>query len=162
LKSSTASLLACLLVFATAASDPAAAQRGGPWRGCYLNDGWQVEYRPALAIPDIALATFDRRTGEPVVYFNPLQLAWLSAQFTEWTHAHECAHHVLGHLRFGPITAAHESVADCWAIRELVGRGAFSAADVESVQNAIAHLLPGDWLHMPGHYRAIALRSCLG
>ncbi len=49
------------------------------------------------------------------MYFNPLQLAWLSAQFTEWTCAHECAYHVLG-----------------------------------------------DWPHMPGHYRAIALRSCLG
>jgi hypothetical protein len=68
---------------------------------------------------------------------------------------------VLGHLRFGPITAAHEAIADCWAIRELVGRGAFTAADVESVQQAISHLLPGDWLHMPGRYRAIALRRCL-
>jgi hypothetical protein len=153
------------LIFAglliSAAGGPAAAQPPGSGRGCYMNDGWQVEYRPALAIPDIALATHDWHTGEPVVYFNPLQLAWLAPQFTEWAYAHECAHHVLGHLRFGPITAAHEAIADCWAIRELVGRGAFTAADVESVQQAIAHLLPGDWLHMPGRYRAIALRRCL-
>ncbi len=127
---------------------------------CRAHDGRLVGARASVAIPDIALATTDRDTGAPLIYFNPYVILWLPAQLREWIYAHECAHHVLDHLRYGFVTAQQEIEADCWATRELTAQGVLAPADIDLMEHAIARLLPGHWMHMPGRFRAIELQKC--
>lgn len=128
--------------------------------GCIVN-GQPVDYRASVAIPDIALATVDRNTGERLIYYNPFVLSWLPLQLREWIYAHECAHHVLDHLRFGFVTAEQEVEADCWATSELTARGILSPRDIALMEDAIRRLLPRHWMHMPGRFRAIRLQRCV-
>lgn len=128
--------------------------------GCHLFSGQAVQWRPSVAIPDIALATHDRVSGAPVIYYNPSVIDWLPPQLRTWIFAHECAHLVLDHLRFGAVTAEQEIEADCWATRELTARGMLSPYDITLMEEAIATLLPRHWMHMPGRFRAIELHRC--
>jgi hypothetical protein len=128
---------------------------------CTANDGRPVRFRASVTIPDIALATIDRDSGERLIYYNPYVIAWLPPQLRAWIHAHECAHHALDHLRHGEVTAAQEIEADCWATRELTARGVLSPADIALMEHAIARLLPAHWMHMPGRFRAIELQKCV-
>lgn len=128
--------------------------------GCYLSNGQPVQWRASVAIPDIALATHDRVSGAPAIYYNPIAMDWLPPQLRTWIFAHECAHLVLDHLRFGAATAEQEIEADCWATRELTARGVLSPVDIELMEDAIATLLPDHWRHMPGRFRAIELQKC--
>ena len=127
---------------------------------CHLPNGRLVQWRPSASIPDIALATHDRVSGAPVIYYNPNVIDWLPPQLRTWIFAHECAHLVFDHLRFGVATAEQEIEADCWATRELTARGVLSPVDIELMEDAIATLLPDHWRHMPGRFRAIELQKC--
>lgn len=127
---------------------------------CHLPDGRPVQWRSTVSIPDIALATYDRVSGAPVIYYNPRVIDWLPPQLRTWIFAHECAHLVLDHLRFGVATAEQEIEADCWATRQLTARGALTPDDIELMESAIATLLPDHWKHMPGRFRAIELQRC--
>ena len=128
--------------------------------GCHVSNGGPISARPSASIPDIALATFDPYSGEPLIYFNPYVLCWLPAQLRTWIFAHECAHLVLDHLRFGNITPEQEIEADCWATAQLTAQGVLSPMDLDVMEEAIAKLLPRHWMHMPGRFRAIQLRRC--
>lgn len=128
---------------------------------CTAHDGRPVGFRASVVIPDIALATIDPHSGEPLVYFNPYVIFWLPPQLRAWIHAHECAHHALGHLRYGALGAAQEIEADCWATRELTAQGLLSPDDIALMEHAIAQLLPAHWEHMPGRFRAIELQKCV-
>ena len=74
---------------------------------------------------------------------------------------HECAHHVLGHTIGAGHPMTNEQAADCWAVRELVGRGIFGPGEVQRTQAWIHTASPGDWTHLPGPHRAINLNLCL-
>lgn len=128
---------------------------------CTTRDGRPVGFRGSLAIPDIALATIDRYSGEPLIYYNPYVIQWLPPQLRAWIYAHECAHHALDHLRHGAVTAEQETEADCWATRELTAKGILSPADIALMEQVIATLLPAHWMHMPGRFRAINLQKCV-
>ena len=109
---------------------------------------------------DVAMATW-APNGGPVIQYNPNVLIRLSPQTRMFFYAHECAHHALAHgIRNIPFS--QEPEADCWAIRNLVGRGALNVVrDVAAVQGDLS-FSPGDWTHVPGPRRAINLRACLG
>jgi hypothetical protein len=139
---------------------PAAAQ-GFSFPPCTAHDGRPVGFRASVAIPDIALATIDRYSGEPLIYYNPHVILWLPPQLRAWIHAHECAHHALDHLRHGDVTAGQEIAADCWATRELTDSGMLLPADIALMERVIARLLPAHWMHMPGRFRAIQLQKCV-
>lgn len=147
-------LLSCLLLAG------AAAAQSPPHQGCHAHDGQWVAAIPSVAIPDIALATIDPYSAAPLIYYNPYVIVWLPPQLREWIYAHECAHHALDHLRFGSVTALHEIEADCWATQRLTAQGVLSAGDIAVMEHAIARLLPGHWMHMPGRFRAIELQKC--
>ncbi|MCK7493434.1 MAG: hypothetical protein MZW92_20130 [Comamonadaceae bacterium] len=110
---------------------------------CRAHDGRLVVARASVAIPDIALATNDRDSGAPLIYFNPYVILWLPQQLREWIYAHECAHHVLDHLRYGFVTAQQEIEADCWATRELTAQGVLAPADIDLMEHAIAAAAAG-------------------
>jgi hypothetical protein len=149
------------LVFSSGALLAVIAAAQGTSSICSAHNGRPVGFRPSVAIPDIALATVDRHSGEPLIYYNPHVIAWLPPQLRAWIHAHECAHHALDHLRYGDVTAAQEIEADCWATRELTAQGLLSPADIALMEHAIALLLPAHWEHMPGRFRAIELQKCV-
>ena len=133
----------------------------GIFGGCRFHTGKHVPSRPSLSIPDIAAATYDR-VGTPVIYFNPYALTGLPRAMQEFIYAHECAHHVLDHLRTGQVVdASQEAEADCWAVAELTGHGTLSADDIEAIANALPQLVPGDTTHRPGNVRAHDLRQCV-
>lgn len=128
---------------------------------CRFHTGKHIPSRLSLRIPDIAAATYDR-VGTPVIYFNPYALTGLPRAMQEFIYAHECAHHVLDHLRNGQVVdAIQEAEADCWAVSELTGRGTLSADDIEAIASALPQLVPGDTTHRPGSVRADDLRQCV-
>jgi hypothetical protein len=133
----------------------------GAFGGCRFHAGKHVPSRPSLSIPDIAAASYDR-AGTPVIYFNPYAITGLPRVMQEFIYAHECAHHVLDHLRTGQVVdATQEAEADCWAAAELTGRGTLSPDDIEAIASALPQLAPGDTTHRPGNVRAHDLRQCV-
>lgn len=148
-------ILACTPLIGNA-QEPAANSGG-----CRLNSGQIIAAQATPSLPDIALASFDRLTGMPVIYFNPLAVSQLPPAFREFVHAHECAHHYLDHLRAGPVGSAGEAEADCWAAAELTAQGVLSPNDIAMVSNVLAALLPGDRTHLSGQLRASELQRCV-
>jgi hypothetical protein len=129
--------------------------------GCQIRSGHLIPSRPSVTIPDIAAATFDR-SGAPVIYFNPYAITLLPRKFQDFIYAHECAHHVLGHLQTGLVVdAAQEAEADCWAIAELTARGSLTRGDVAIIASALPTLVPGDGAHPPGTLRGQDIRLCI-
>jgi hypothetical protein len=133
----------------------------GVFGDCRFHTGKHVPSRPSLSLPDIAAATYDRG-GTPVIYFNPYALTGMPRAMQEFIYAHECAHHVLHHLRTGQVVdASQEAEADCWAVAELTGQGTLNASDIEYIASALPQLVPGDTTHRPGNVRAHDLRQCV-
>lgn len=149
-------LVTCFPLLATA-QERAASNNGG----CRLTSGHPILTRAAPTLPDIAAATYDRFTGSPVIYFNPWAVARLPPPFREFVHAHECAHHHLDHLKAGPVDAAGEAEADCWAAAELTAQGVLSPKDIALIGKVLTALLPGDRAHHAGHVRASELQRCV-
>jgi len=112
-------------------------------------------------VQDVAVANY-APNGAPIIIYNPNVLAQTRPKTRLFFYAHECGHHVLAHgIRGIPLTREQE--ADCWAIRTLVDKGLVTDDDVTDIQSDIAQFGRGDWTHLPGPYRAIALRErCLG
>lgn len=138
-----------------------AQELAGNSGGCRLNSGQIIAAQATPSLPDIALASFDRLTGMPMIYFNPLAVSQLPPAFREFVHAHECAHHYLDHLRGGPVGSAGEAEADCWATAELTAQGVLSPNDIAIVSKVLATLLPGDRTHLSGQLRASELQRCV-
>lgn len=150
--------LACLVCFALCiGSGNAIAQV--TFEGCVDIRGLPVASVLNYNVPDVAMANL-APNGAPVIQYNPMVLARLSAQTRVFFYAHECAHHALGHA-FMSIPFQQEQDADCWAIRTLVHRGILNSGDdVTAVQRDLS-FSPGDWTHVPGPQRQFNLRACL-
>jgi hypothetical protein len=130
--------------------------------GCVAPGGVPVASVRNDAINDVAMASYVATyTGPaPVIFYNTGVLSWLAPQTRLFFYAHECAHHVLGHVLSG-LRLGQEQEADCWGIRTLVSAGLLSDADIDIVQKDIVAFGRGDWTHLPGPQRAINLRRCL-
>jgi hypothetical protein len=133
------------------------------YEGCVSGNGVRVASVRNDRIPDIAMASLvPTQAGfAPVIYYNMVVLSWLDAPTRVFFYAHECAHHVLGHVLAG-LRLGQEQEADCWAIRTLVNQGLFSDVEINAVQENLSRFGRADWTHLPGPQRAINLRRCLG
>ena len=149
---------AVLFLLAASIQSPALAQV--TYDGCRDFRGTPVASVLAPGIQDVAMATI-AQGGQPVIYYNPNVLANLQPPTRLFFYGHECGHHRLGHIQRG-MPAGSEQEADCFGVRELVGAGLLSDADVSVVQRDIAAFARTDWSHLPGPIRAINLRACLG
>ena len=128
--------------------------------GCINAGGVAVASIRLDTLPDVAMATADQ-LGRPLIYYNPHVLAQLHSATRLFFYAHECGHHRLAHTFAGSHPLTREQAADCWGIRELVSRNLLTERDIDAVQSDLSRS-PGDWTHLPGPYRAINLRACLG
>jgi hypothetical protein len=132
--------------------------QGPVYEGCVDSSGVPVVSVPAN-IPDIAMARI-LADGRPAILYNLYVLSWVSAPTRLFFYAHECAHHVLGHLT-AALGSDAEHKADCWAIRTLQDSQLVDDTDISAIQLDIARFGRGDWAHLPGPARAIDLRECL-
>jgi hypothetical protein len=129
------------------------------YEGCTDFRGIAVASVPDTSVPDIAMATY-APNGAPIIVYNPNVLNWVSPATRLFFYAHECAHHVLGHVMFSR-PFVQEQQADCWGIRILVKRGRLNNQDMDMIQRDLNRFATGDWTHLPGPIRSINLFSCL-
>ena len=111
-------------------AQPAAAQVS--FGGCYSPIGMI----PSIADPnlrDVAMAMVHPQGG-PLIVYNPYAVAMSDPAVQQFFYYHECAHHVLGHTIGAGHPMTNEQAADCWAVRELVGRGIFGPGEVQRTQ----------------------------
>lgn len=155
-----AAITACAFVIAgSSAPPPAAAQMRATYDGCTLM-GRPVPSIPDPSINDIATAGVSPVYG-PVILYNPAIVARSRPATQTFFYFHECAHHALGHTLGFAHPQASEQQADCWAVRELVGRRVFGVVELRVVQDEVA-TSPGDRTHLAGPARAANLYACLG
>ncbi len=130
-----------------------------------------VDYykRPVLhvrndKIGDVAFSNMMRLQGVnmgPMTIVNINRLSKLSRASQLFFIAHECGHHVLGHLYFRSPGQSVEQEADCYAIRTLIRGGFFTLRDVETVQSDLRKYARASQYHATGPERASALPKCM-
>ncbi|MEO5374290.1 MAG: hypothetical protein H7840_08415 [Alphaproteobacteria bacterium] len=151
-----------LLMALTLASPASAANYGQHFGVCHVVTAAGPAPVPMIAdrsIRDVSLATI--RRGVPVIDFNPDVAERMTPATRLFFHAHECAHHALGHTLGAGRPDRVEQEADCWAIRGLVGLGLVGPRDVALVQVDLLRFAPPDATHVPGAVRAVNLLRCL-
>lgn len=125
--------------------------------------------RPVLnvrndTLNDVAFSDMMRMGGMimgPMIIFNSKRLKTLTKASQKFFLAHECGHHVLGHLYFRRIGHAAEQEADCYAIRHLIRIGQFTIKDIEDVQGDMRKYGQASLYHKNGEERASALTECM-
>ncbi len=162
------SLGAAALSIAQAANLPQGPQRFTPDAAF---DYRCIDYhkRPVLnvrndTLNDVAFSDLMRVRGinmGPMTIFNYQRLKALSKASQKFFLAHECGHHVLGHLYFRRLGYAAEQEADCYAIRILIRRGKFTLKDIEDVQGDMRKYAQSSAFHKKGTDRAVELMNCL-
>ena len=100
--------------------------------------------------------------GHPIIVANKSVLSKFSPAMTTFVYAHECAHHVLGHLKNKISNKSIEQEADCWAAQQLVEQGVFDYGNLREVQKIIRIFGKQDKSHPHPHNRAKRLTQCLG
>jgi|GEM_PF-5271594 len=125
--------------------------------------------RPVLhvrndSLSDVAFSDLMRHRGVPMgpmTILNIRRLSKLSKAAQLFFIAHECGHHVLGHLYFRSSRQLAEQEADCYAIRTLIRSGLFTLKDVADVQVDMRKYAQASTMHISGDERAVALIECL-
>ncbi|MGH1405730.1 MAG: hypothetical protein ACRBBJ_04130 [Rhodomicrobiaceae bacterium] len=125
--------------------------------------------RPVLhvrndSLSDVAFSDLMRHRGVamgPMTILNIRRLSKLSKASQLFFIAHECGHHVLGHLYFRLPGQTAEQEADCYAIRSLIRSGMFTLKDVADVQTDMRKYAQASRMHISGDERAIALIGCM-
>ena len=125
--------------------------------------------RPVLhvrndSLNDVAFSDLMRHRGVPMgpmTILNIRRLSKLSKASQLFFIAHECGHHVLGHLYFRQPGQMAEQEADCYAIRSLIRSGVFTLNDVADVQEDMRKYAQPSRMHISGEERALALIDCM-
>lgn len=131
---------------------------------CYDARGEIVIEIPDNSINDVAMAKLEGDNAA-VIRYNTRVLSTLAPQTRRWFYAHECAHHMRGHM-FGPggnltFRRIAEQEADCAGTEYLWRTGELSMADISVIQRDIDNLGPGDWIYLSGRQRAINVARCM-
>lgn len=143
-----------------ASGGQAAAQPAITYPTCSDILGRQVASVQDNSINDVAIATL-AHDGSPIIKDNTTILAGFQPQTRLFIYAHECGHHVLGHIIGHGYAFTAEQHADCWGIVALVRHQMISVADLRVIQHDMTGLGDGDWMHLPGPQRALNLEQCL-
>ncbi|MCK6515674.1 hypothetical protein L6R46_11550 [Myxococcota bacterium] len=113
---------------------------------------------PGVSSETVAMAT-RAPNGAAVVVYNPQAVAAMSAPMRDFTSAHECGHHALGHT-LGRISPFVELEADCFAARSLRDLGRLDSDAQMAIEEELS-AFPGDGLHPDGTVRVASVRQCL-
>ena len=130
--------------------------------------GWPVYCKDARRYPvalesapqlnDVGMARI-KRNGAPVIFLNPRILERLPPAVQLFWYAHECAHHVLGHM-LGVPKVRNEMDADCWAIRIGRNQGWFRRQDLRNMYHYFINNPGSPWGHLPGPQRLQHFANC--
>ena len=94
----------------------------------------------------------------PVIAMDQKLLNTLPEKLQLFFYAHECAHHVLGHVYL--FSLSRETEADCWAIKNGRELGHFSRRDIEGFEPFLKDSGGSSWGHLPGPERVKFLLKC--
>lgn len=108
-------------------------------------------------LPDVGRAVIDP-SGRPVIMLNPQILVYQSTEMQLFWFAHECAHHVLGHII--QFSAANESMADCWAVITGKRQGWFPPQAFQHLVEVLGSSPGSIWGHLPGPARIQNMMNC--
>ena len=126
----------------------------------YCNDarGYPVTLVPAPQLNDVGKALI-APDGSPVIFLNPHVLQPLPQAVQLFWYAHECAHHVLGHL-LAPPQLTNEMDADCWAIQTGRDQLWFNLQDLNNMYHYFINNPGSPWGHLPGNQRLQHFANC--
>lgn len=131
-----------------------------PYKGCVDAKGVAVLWHETRGIPDVAQALFDKK-GRPTIEHNPSRMKYLNELTRTFFYAHECGHHVLGHL-YGAVQGVDkEQQADCWAVLTLKESGALGEEGLQTIEQDLGTVARADVNHSAGLRRASNLKWCL-
>jgi len=146
--------LACLAVLATGSA--AEAQIAGVPVSCVDFRGFPVALVPAPQLPDVGAARIVN--GQPVILINPRVLSAQAPVMQLFWYAHECAHHVRGHL--ANIAISNEADADCWAVKTGRNQGWFPPQAFQLLVEVLGNSPGSLWGHLPGPQRIQNMWGC--
>jgi hypothetical protein len=140
--------------------EPDPPPEDAPYKDCVDSKGVAVMWRQSTKIQDMAQASFDKKK-RPIVEYNPQRFKYLSEVSKQFFYAHECAHHVLGHLYAAVQGVDKEQQADCWAVLTLKENGTLGDDGLEFIQQDLGKVARSDPNHSAGVRRAGNLKWCL-
>lgn len=151
------SLGVTLFCIAVLAAVPAAeAQIGGVPVSCADFRGIPVALVPAPGLADVGAARIVN--GQPVIFLNPQILGAQAREMQLFWYAHECAHHVRGHLV--NLVMTNEADADCWAVKTGRNQGWFPPQAFQLLVQTLGNSPGSMWGHLPGPARIRNMWSC--
>ena len=148
-------LLVCLWML-TSVAGAAAQTVGGVPVSCVDFAGRPVALIADPTLPDVGAARIFN--GQPVIVMNPQVLNRQPQVLQLFWYAHECAHHVLGHVVH--MSPMNESMADCWAVKTGRQHQWFPPAGFEALAQVIGNSPGSIWGHLPGPARLENMRAC--
>jgi hypothetical protein len=89
---------------------------------------------------------------------NPLVLNQQPPVLQLFWYAHECAHHVLGHIVNPNLT--NEASADCWAVKTGRQQGWFPPGAFQLLAQVLQNSPGSIWGHLPGPARIQNMMAC--
>ena len=97
--------------------------------------------------------------GTPIIFLNPIILGNLPPVVQLFWYAHECGHHVFGHM-LRPPNISNEIEADCWAIRTGRDQNWFRQHDLDVMYGYFINIPGSPWGHLPGPQRLENFAYC--
>jgi hypothetical protein len=152
--SSVMAVLSCVSVLGSGAV--AQAQIAGVPVSCYDFQSRPVALVPAPNLPDVGAARIVN--NQPVIFMNPAVLGPQAPVMQLFWYAHECAHHVLGHLAM--IARTNEANADCWAVKTGRSQGWFPPQAFQLLVLTLGNSPGSVWGHLPGPARIQNMWNC--
>jgi hypothetical protein len=134
----------------------AEAQIAGYPVSCVDFQGRPVALSAAPQLPDVGAARIFN--GQPVILMNPLVLNQQPPVLQLFWYAHECAHHVLGHIVNPNLT--NEASADCWAVKTGRQQGWFPPGAFQLLAQVLQNSPGSIWGHLPGPARIQNMMAC--
>ncbi len=153
-------IIGLILTVSALLSQPGYAQTYIAGFPVYCTDirGFSVVTIPDSQLNDVGVARL-APNGAPIIFLNPTILANLPPVVQLFWYAHECAHHVLGHILKPPIIS-NEIEADCWAIRIGRDQNWFQQHDLEVMYMYFINNPGSPWGHLPGPQRLENFARC--
>ena len=147
--------LSGLVVYQHSAS--AQTMIGGMPVSCNDFRGFPVYVVANPMLNDVGMATLGPN-GQPIMVLNPGVLQSQPPVLQLFWYAHECAHHVLGHIVNR--SQLNEAQADCWAVRTGRQQGWFPPQAFQLLIQVLGNSPGSPWGHLPGPAQIQNMLSC--
>jgi hypothetical protein len=123
---------------------------------CYDYRGAAVWTLMTADLGDVGRASIIGRM--PVISLDSDRMRSLPGKMQVFFYMHECAHHVLGHMRRPTLESERE--ADCWAVNYGRWIGLLTRKDIEAFAPYLVRSNGSKFGHLPGRERLAYLLTC--